>query len=74
MDVSVAGSDRDFTVALLQRRCLLVMINWKYKTNFIRKISKENATVEFKEITKAEQHKSIIEKEYIIIYVKGENQ
>ncbi len=35
------GVDR-FTVALLQR-CPIGMINWKYKTNFIRRFSKENA-------------------------------
>jgi hypothetical protein len=39
-----------------------------YKKDFLKKMR----TVEFKEITKVEQHKSIIEKEYIIIYVKGE--
>ena len=39
-----------------------------YKKDFLKKMR----TVEFKEITKVEQHKSIIKKEYIIIYVKGE--
>ena len=38
-----------------------------YKKDFLKKMR----TVEFKEIAKVEQHKSIIEKEYIIIYVKG---
>ena len=39
-----------------------------YKKDFLKKMR----TVEFKENTKVEQHKSIIEKENIIIYVKGE--
>ena len=71
LDVSVAGEVIDLLLLYYSGVYWYDQLEVQdklYKKDFLKKMR----TVEFKEITKVEQHKSIIEKEYIIIYVKGE--